>query len=274
MMSGLIVIPARYESSRFPGKMLASETGRTLLQHTWERAMASGAGDVLVATDHAEIAAVARGFGASVRMTRADHPNGTSRIAEVVADMDELPPDAPVVNVQGDEPELDPGLIEAAVGALLSRPDCMVSTLAAPLDAGDDADDSNIVKVVTDLDGRALYFSRSRVPFSRRDGRAGEATDGAADGPAPPLRHIGLYVYRRSFLARYAEMQPTPLEVAERLEQLRVLEHGHRIAVATVATGRHRSGIDTPEQYAAFVARWNAGSDDGAGDGAGNGNGG
>lgn len=255
-MSGLIVIPARYDSSRFPGKMLVAETGRPLIQHTWERAMAAGAGDVVIATDHPEIAAAARGFGATVRMTRADHPNGTSRIAEVVAELDALSPDAPIVNVQGDEPELDPGLIESAVTALLARPDCAVGTLAAPLAADDDADDPNIVKVVADRGGRALYFSRSRLPYARRD-RA-DGTGAGAEASCRPLRHIGLYVYRRRFLAEYAALEPTPLEQAERLEQLRVLEHGHRIALATVESGRHQAGIDTPEQYAAFVARWRA----------------
>ena len=243
----LIVIPARRASTRFPEKLLASETGRPLIQHAWERAMRAGPEcRVLVAVDDEVLATAARGFGAEVVMTAASHPNGTSRIAEVVAGLGgDCPP--VVVNVQGDEPELDPAGIRAAVDALRDDPDCVVATLACPIEDPVTATDPAVVKVVRDRHGRALYFSRAAIPHDR-DGRGG----------LQRLRHIGLYAYRPAFLAAYADLEPTPLELAESLEQLRVLEHGHRIAVAVVPAEHHATGIDTPEQYAAFVSRWRA----------------
>ncbi len=235
------VIPARYASQRFPGKMLASDTGRPLIQHVYEQTAKSAVDRVLVAADDDRIADAVRGFGGEVVMTRVDHPNGTSRIAEAVADID-----APIiVNVQGDEPEIDPAVIDAAVAALRAHDDCVVSTVASPFQPGEDPANPNIVKVALDQVGRALYFSRALIPHDR---------DG--DGHITPLKHVGLYVYRREFLLRYPDLVPTPLEASEKLEQLRILEHGERIAVATMPTAHH--GIDTPEQYAAFVARWNA----------------
>ena len=182
-------------------------------------------------------------------MTSAEHRNGTSRLAEAAATLG-LPADAIVVNVQGDEPELDPGVIDAAVGALLRGErdaDASIATAATALrpEVGERIDDPNIVKVVMGRDGCALYFSRAPIPFDR-DGR----------GHTAALRHVGLYVYRRATLERYAAMAPTPLEQAEKLEQLRALESGLRIAVAIVdpaMTGG--GGIDTPEQYEAFVKR-------------------
>jgi 3-deoxy-manno-octulosonate cytidylyltransferase (CMP-KDO synthetase) len=243
----LVVIPARRASTRFPEKLLAAETGRPLLQHAWERAMQAGPEcRVLVAVDDEILADAARGFGAEVVMTAASHPNGTSRIAEVVAGLGaDCPP--VVVNVQGDEPELDPAGIRAAVEVLRRSPDCVVATLACPIEDATTAADPAVVKLVRDRAGRALYFSRAAIPHDR-DGRGG----------IERLRHIGLYAYRPAFLAEYARMEPTPLEQAESLEQLRVLEHGHRIAVALVPAEQHATGIDTPEQYAAFVARWRA----------------
>lgn len=249
----LIVIPARRASTRFPEKLLASDTGRPLLQHAWERAMLAGPDcRVLVAVDDQVLADAARGFGAEVVMTDPGHPNGTSRIAEVVAGQG---PDCPpvVVNVQGDEPELDPAGIRAAVEALRQARDCVVATLACPIDDPAAAADPAVVKLVRDRGGRALYFSRAAIPHDR-DGRGG----------VERLRHIGLYAYRPDFLAEYARLEPTPLEQAESLEQLRVLEHGYRIAVAVVPAEQHATGIDTPEQYAAFVARWRAAHGDAA----------
>jgi 3-deoxy-manno-octulosonate cytidylyltransferase (CMP-KDO synthetase) len=238
-MRVLAVIPARFASSRFPGKMLADRTGKPLIQHVYERAaMAPLVGRVLIATDDERIAAAARGFGADVAMTRCDHPNGTSRIAEAVAGVDA----DIIVNVQGDEPELEPRLIDAAVENLLVHGDCPVGTLASPFAPGEDPANPNIVKVVLDRTGRALYFSRALIPHDR---------DGL--GEARPLKHVGLYVYRREFLLAYPSLPETPLERAERLEQLRILEHGHPIAVAIAEA--HHHGIDTPEQYDAFVAR-------------------
>ncbi|MCA9291636.1 MAG: 3-deoxy-manno-octulosonate cytidylyltransferase, partial [Phycisphaerales bacterium] len=184
------------------------------------------------------IAAAARAFGGEVVMTARDHPNGTSRLAEVARSLD----DPIIVNVQGDEPEIDPRLIDDAVDTLVARPECVVATIATPLRDGEDHRDPNIVKVVLDARGRALYFSRAPIPHDR---------DGV--GAAPPLRHVGLYVYRRAFLLEYVTLPVTPLETAERLEQLRILEHGYAIAVAVRASSH--GGIDTPEQYDAFVRR-------------------
>ncbi|MCA9284250.1 MAG: 3-deoxy-manno-octulosonate cytidylyltransferase [Phycisphaerales bacterium] len=238
-----IVIPVRFASTRFPGKPLADRTGRTLVQHVWEQASrAACAARVVVATDDPRIEQAVRTFGGECRMTRADHPNGTSRIAEVAETLRE----EIVVNVQGDEPEIDPATIDRAVSALEAAPECPMSTLACPLSAGDDAGDPNLVKVVLDRRGRALYFSRAAIPFDRE-----------GSGDCPPWRHVGLYAYRRSFLPRYVALTPTPLEACERLEQLRVLEHGFPIAVALVDAAP--AGIDTPEQYEAFVRRFASG---------------
>lgn len=237
------IIPARLGSTRFPGKMLASETGRPLVLHTLEAAQKSARLErVVVATDDDGIASAVRGAGGEAVMTSASHPNGSSRLAEA-ADVLGLADDAVVVNVQGDEPEIDPGLIDLAVDALVGS-GADVATVGSPFGAGQDPADPNIVKVVVDCRGRALYFSRSLVPFDR-DGGGSEAG---------PLKHVGLYVYRAGFLRRYVGLAETPLERTERLEQLRVLEHGHTIAVAVAEA--HHVGIDTPEQYAAFVARW------------------
>jgi 3-deoxy-manno-octulosonate cytidylyltransferase (CMP-KDO synthetase) len=241
-------IPARLGSTRFPGKVLADQTGRPLIQHVYEAVRGSRSlSRVVVATDDERVVKAAQKFGAEAVMTSLDHANGTSRIAEAAATLG-LSDDQLVVNVQGDEPELDPATIDAAVSALSrleSVAEAKVGTVASPMTAEEDPGNPNVVKVVCDQRGCALYFSRSRVPFDR-DGRGG------ADVAC--LRHVGIYVYRRAFLDRYAAMPSTPLERSEQLEQLRVLEHGHRIAVGVHPTSH--TGIDTPEQYAAFVARW------------------
>ena len=240
------IIPARLGSTRFPGKMLAAGTGRPLVLHTLDAARSSNRLDrVVVATDDEGIAAVVRGAGGEAVMTSPSHPNGSSRLAEA-AEVLGLTDDALVVNVQGDEPEIDPELIDLAVDALVGS-GADVATVGSPFAAGQDPSDPNIVKVVVDCRGRALYFSRSLVPFDR-DGVAG---GGAVAGP---LKHVGLYVYSAGFLRRYVALPETPLERTERLEQLRVLEHGHTISVAVAEA--HHVGIDTPDQYAAFVARW------------------
>ena len=250
-MSVVAIIPARLGSTRFPRKVLASDTGRPLIQHVHEAAQRAACLDRLViAADDPEIERAARAFGAEVVPTRTDHPNGTSRLAEAAGTLG-LAPDDIIVNVQGDEPELEPGIIDAAVEALRSS-GCPVSTIASPLAPADDPDDPSLVKVVVDARSRALYFSRSRIPFVR------DATGAEADRSrrAACLKHVGLYVYRRSFLDAYVRLEPTPLERAESLEQLRVLEHGHAIAVAIRES--HQRGIDTPAQYAAFVERYRA----------------
>jgi 3-deoxy-manno-octulosonate cytidylyltransferase (CMP-KDO synthetase) len=246
------IIPARFASVRFPGKPLAAATGKPLIQHVCEAAARSRRlSRIIVATDDDRIAAAVRSFGGEVAMTRADHPNGTSRIAEVAS---AVACDV-VVNVQGDEPSIEPELIDAAIEALLARPACPMATVASPFAAGEDPADPNLVKVVLAADGTALYFSRSPIP-AWRDRERDLAASSAARPPAEPLKHVGLYVYRREFLVRFPSLPPTPLERTEQLEQLRALEHGHRIAVALGEAPFH--GVDTPEQYEAFVRRHRA----------------
>ncbi|MEM7228973.1 MAG: 3-deoxy-manno-octulosonate cytidylyltransferase [Planctomycetota bacterium] len=235
------VIPARYASERFPAKMLADATGWPLIRHTYEQASRAALVDrVIVAADDERIADAVRGFGGEVIMTRVDHPNGTSRIAEVAEQLET----SIIVNVQGDEPDIDPAVIDEAVRTLRHADDCPIGTIASPFADDEDPANPNIVKVVISRSGRAMYFSRAFIPHAR---------DG---GPVSVLKHIGLYVYRRAFLAQYVALPATPLEQAERLEQLRVLEHDIPMVVGR-AHARHH-GIDTPEQYDAFVARWSA----------------
>ena len=240
------MIPTRLGSTRFPGKALAAETGRPLILHVVDRARAASSVDrVIVTAPDPEIIRIAQEAGVEAIETSFNHPNGTSRLAEVADRLaDELPIDAILVNVQGDEPELDPNAIDAVIQALNDDSEADMSTVAAPFGPEGDPDDPNQVKVVMGLDGRAIYFSRSTIPFDR---------DCAG---IIPLRHVGLYAYRRGFLQQFASWPESPLELAERLEQLRVLEHGGRIAVAIHASDG--GGIDTPEQYAAFVTRWRA----------------
>lgn len=244
MPNTVAIIPARYASTRFSGKVLADETGKPLVQHVYEQARrARTVQRVIVATDDERVRNAVEGFGGEAVMTRADHPNGSCRLAEVAAMLDaEL-----IVNVQGDEPEIDPALIDRAVEVLDEQPDCHVSTVASPFAEGEDVTNPNIVKVVCDQRGRAMYFSRAVIPFDR-DGTADAARRGGE-----LLKHVGLYVYRRAFLLKYVAWPATPLERMEKLEQLRVLEHGESIAVAVHPA--HHHGIDTPEQYAAFVKR-------------------
>ena len=268
MKSAIAVIPARYGSTRFPGKPLADRTGRPLIQHVVERALeAQRVGRVIVATDDRRIMAAVQRFGGEAMMTREDHPNGTSRIAEVVQRIgDETTADGVVesrksesrksradspgstssasviVNVQGDEPEIEPHVIDELVDGLLADPDAPMATLASAFMPDEDPADPNIVKLVVDQRGRALYFSRSLIPFDR-DGRG-----------VTPLKHPGLYAYRPDFLLEYVRLPPTPLEQIEKLEQLRAVEHGYPIAVVRTTVRHH--GIDTPEQYEQFVKRW------------------
>lgn len=238
------IIPARLASTRFPRKVLADKTGRPLIAHVVQAAArASSIPRVVVATDAPEVADAVRAFGGEAVLTSPSHENGTSRVAEAASVL-ELAPHDIVVNVQGDEPEIDPALIDAAVDAL-RRSDAAVATVASPFGPGEDASNPNIVKVLIDRRSCALYFTRAPAPFPR---------DGEFAPGAGPFKHVGLYVYRRSFLTRYVILEPTPLERTEKLEQLRILEHGMDIAVAVKPA--HHVGIDTPEQYDAFVARW------------------
>lgn len=241
----IAVIPARYESSRFPGKPLAARTGKPLIQHVVEHVrQAQRISRIIVATDDRRIYDATRAFGCEAAMTSPDHTNGTSRIAEVAADFPD--PQSIVVNVQGDEPEIEPEVIDRLVDGLLADPDAPMATLASEFSPDENPGDPNIVKLVVGVNGRALYFSRSLIPFDR-------------DGTGyRPLKHPGLYAYRQHFLVKYARLPVTPLENAEKLEQLRALEHGHAIAVVKVACRHH--GIDTPAQYDDFVRRHTAGS--------------
>src|SRR5690606_4666497 len=220
-----VIIPARYGSTRFPGKPLVDIGGKPMIRHVHERALESGAARVLVATDDARIAAAAQGFGAEVVMTRSDHPSGTDRLAEVVEQLGLHDP-AIVVNLQGDEPLMPPGLVRQTAEALAQRQEADIATLATPIVTRTDVFDPNVVKVVRDRDGYALYFSRAPIPWDRDNFKQ-------ADGPltAGYLRHLGIYGYRVSFLRRYPCLSEVELERAESLEQLRALWHGARIYV-------------------------------------------
>lgn len=241
-MSGfIVVIPARLASSRLPGKPLADIAGKPMVVRVAEQAAKSRAARVVVATDHADILAACAAHGVEAVLTREDHASGTDRLAEVVAKL-ALPADARVVNVQGDEPLIDPALIDR-LAALLEETDAPVATLAHAIHDAADHFNPNIVKVALDKQGRALYFSRAAIPYAR-DAYAADRS--ALPAGLPVYRHIGLYGYRAGFLADYANLAPGPLEQYEALEQLRVLWHGYSIMVA-VASEAPAAGVDTPE---------------------------
>lgn len=241
-----VVIPARLASTRLPRKLLLAETGKPLLQHTYEAALgARRPQGVCVAADHDEIAAAVRIFGGEVRMTSPQCASGTDRVAEVARHLDDVDI---VVNVQGDEPELPAASIDRVVELLEADPATMMATLATPIRSRATLDDPSCVKVVFDARGRALYFSRSPIPHAR------EWRDELLLAEPPHFfLHVGLYAYRRDFLLRLAALPRTPLEKLENLEQLRVLEHGYSIAVGVVDDPT--VGIDTPDDYRAFVSR-------------------
>jgi len=237
-----VAIPARYASTRLPGKPLLELAGRPMIQHVHQRAVESGAGEVVVATDDERIATVAEGFGATVCMTSPDHPTGTDRLAEVVEKMG-WEDGAIVVNLQGDEPLMPLELIRQVAGDLERHPDAGIATLAAPIHTSAELFDPHVVKVVCDRDGYALYFSRAPIPWDRD-------AFGGADEELPPqavhFRHLGMYAYRAGFLKHYREMEHCAPERLESLEQLRALWHGVRIHVSeAVATPGH--GVDTPD---------------------------
>lgn len=230
------VIPSRYGSTRFPGKSLAVLCGRPLVQWVYERArQARGLDELVVATDDARIAQTVAAFGGRAVLTRPDHPSGTDRVAEAVAGM---VADI-VVNIQGDEPLVDPRAIEQVVGVLLREPEWDMATPAAPIRGERERDDPSVVKVVWDREGRALYFSRAAIPFVREKGDS--------SGAEPPVywRHIGLYAYRRDFLGKLVAASPSRLEQLECLEQLRALHLGGRIKVVCVEAAG--PSVDTPE---------------------------
>jgi 3-deoxy-manno-octulosonate cytidylyltransferase (CMP-KDO synthetase) len=248
----LVVIPARYNSTRFPGKALADLGGRPMIEHVYRRAAAANRVDaVIVATDDARIAEAVERFGGTVCMTRADHRSGTDRIAEAVAPWS----CTFVVNVQGDEPLIDPRAIDAVLTPLEADPSIGMSTARQRITDPDDYDNRDVVKVVVAANGDALYFSRAPLPYIRTDAAEGPTRSrhpidqaivvAGVRRPVPVHKHVGLYGFRRDFLLTFAGLPPTPLEVAESLEQLRALEHGFRIR--TVEIAYDSIGVDTPE---------------------------
>ena len=246
----IAIIPARYASSRFPGKAIVDIAGKPMIQWVYERtAQAAGVGRVLVATDDERIFQVVQGFGGEAVMTSPRHPTGTDRLAEVAARLDaEL-----IVNVQGDEPLIEPAAIDAAIAPCAEDSTLMMSTLRCPIPTIDELFDISITKVVVDAQNFALYFSKAPIPY-HRDGWGpiiSMVPRLRLAGGTPPVvgwRHIGLYVYRRTFLLTFAQLPQTPLERLEQLEQLRALEHGYRIKV--VPTPYVSVGVDTPEDVA------------------------
>ena len=243
------VIPARFGSTRFPGKALANVDSRTMLQHVYERvSMARYLQNVIIATDDDRIYNEARRFGARVQMTRADHLSGTDRVAEVASAFEDV---ELVVNIQGDEPLIDPDAIDMAVLPLLEEPAIPMGTLKKRIEDPRELTDPNVVKVVTDRFENAIYFSRATIPYMRETG--------LNNTPISFFKHIGLYVYRREFLLRYAALPVGPLEQTERLEQLRALENGFRIRV--VETDYESFGIDTPDDLERVQALIRAGQE-------------
>ncbi len=240
-MDFTVIIPARYDSTRLPGKVLADIHGRPMVQHVFERARQSGAATVLIATDDRRVKTACEGFGARVIMTAASHRTGTDRLAETARLVDE-PPGRIVVNVQGDEPLLPPALIRQVAENLGAHPDADVATLCQRVTHHDELFDPHVVKVVTDGEGYALYFSRAPIPWHRDEFMADQVS---LPADAMHFCHIGLYAYRVSYLQYFASHAPCALELAESLEQLRALYGGHRIHVAeAVVPPGH--GVDTP----------------------------
>ncbi len=242
-MKTIVCIPARYASTRLPGKVLAHDTGKFLIQHTWEQARKAKLPQrVVIAADDVKIVEAARTFGAECVLTSPKHNSGTDRIAEAVGGTDaEI-----VVNVQGDEPQIDPEHIDYLARLLHDNPEAPMATLATGFASREQIADPNVVKVVVDADSRAIYFSRSVIPYDRERAGVGDVDR--------YLRHIGIYAYRREFLLTITALPQTPLEKLEKLEQLRALENGYTILVGRV---EHTcEGIDTPQQYAAFVQRY------------------
>ncbi len=242
-MKILACIPARYGSTRFPAKVLAKDTGKFLIQHTYERAcLAKLPEKVIIAADDKKIVDAAESFGAECVLTSPDHKSGTDRIAEAVAALDvDI-----VVNLQADEPEIDPENIDFLAHLLIEHPDAPMATLAADFQNAQQIADPNIVKVITNCSGRAIYFSRAPIPYDRQASGVGR--------PHQYLRHLGIYAYRKDFLLKITSLPQTSLEKIEKLEQLRAIENGYSILVGKV---KHTcDGIDTPQQYAEFVKRY------------------
>jgi 3-deoxy-manno-octulosonate cytidylyltransferase (CMP-KDO synthetase) len=244
-MRSAIVIPARYASTRLRAKPLLRSTGKYLIQHVYERACQSRRSRlVLVATDDPRIVAAVQSFGGDVVLTRDDHVSGTDRVAEVARDMDV----DVIINLQGDEPEIEPEALDLLLELLERDPEAQMATLATPITSRDQWLDPNCVKVVCDESGRALYFSRSSIPYCR------DGDPEFSDSSAPYLQHLGVYAYRREFLLQLAATPPSPLELSEKLEQLRVLSLGQHIRVGLLSDAK--AGVDTLHDYESFVRRY------------------
>jgi 3-deoxy-manno-octulosonate cytidylyltransferase (CMP-KDO synthetase) len=257
LVKTVAIIPARYASTRLPGKPLIMIKGKPLIQYVYERVKASSVQQVIVATDDERIVAAVRGFGGEAILTAPSHQSGTERVAEVAACIDA----DVVVNCQGDEPLIPPEAIDKAVEPFRQDPAIMVTTLITPLESGTDLSNPHVVKVTVDHDGFALYFSRSPIPYPRNlleeiDERAHEGTYRIKKLSKKELegywQHIGLYAFRREFLLKLTALPPSPLEKQEKLEQLRILENGYKIK--TVICSTPSIGIDTPEDAERFIA--------------------
>ena len=246
-MSFTVLVPARLASTRLPGKPLADIAGLPMVVRVAQRAALSSARAVVVAADHADIVSACEAHGVRALLTRADHATGSDRLAEACTLLG-LDGDDMVVNVQGDEPLIEPSLIDACARLLRERRDCVMSTAAHVIDTREELDNPNVVKVVLDAAGRALYFSRAPIPWWR-DGRAHGSSAVLSASVLPALRHIGLYAYRAGFLRSFPALPASPLETIEALEQLRVLWHGQHIAVH-VSDVRPGPGVDTPADLA------------------------
>lgn len=247
-----VVIPARYASSRFPGKPLAIIHDKPMIQHVYERALESRATRVIVATDDDHIAETVSNFGGEVCMTAEHHQSGTERLAEVVSSLS-LRDDEIVVNVQGDEPFIPAVNIQQVAANLAERSSFQIATLATPIDDADDMSNSNVVKAVADVNGRAMYFSRASIPFDR------DQKMGSQRQQQMMMRHIGIYAYRAAYIAQYVAYPPSAMEVIESLEQLRALWYGDAIHIE-MAQAPPPIGIDTPEDLARLNAQHDMGT--------------
>ncbi|HHT9132121.1 MAG TPA: 3-deoxy-manno-octulosonate cytidylyltransferase [Candidatus Tripitaka californicus] len=256
-MKAFVVIPARYGSSRLPGKLILPEaktlTGKFLIEHVYSRVIeAKGVQGVLVATDDRRIFDVVKGFGGEVVMTSPEHKSGTDRVAEVAKKIDA----DIIVNVQGDEPEVHPEMVDTVVEAMQKDKEAVMATLANVIDSREEYQDPHVVKVVMDSRGYALYFSRSPIPYvaswGNEEGSNVQGSKGSREGAY--YKHLGIYSYRRDFLLRYSQLPRSPLEEAEKLEQLRVLSNGYKIKVAV--TPHRCCGVDTPEDFRRFLDKY------------------
>jgi 3-deoxy-manno-octulosonate cytidylyltransferase (CMP-KDO synthetase) len=252
-----VIIPARYASSRFPGKPLADIAGKPMVVRVAMQAAKSGAREVIIATDHAEIARVVEAHGYEAMMTREDHATGTDRLAEVAAKR-RFGARHVVVNVQGDEPLIPPSLIRSVAASLITHRDAAIATACHPIKSAEEFANPNVVKVVLDNKGYALYFSRAPIPYARDAfAKNGRTTQGIKALPPklPAYRHLGIYAYRCGFLSTFKKMRPAAIEQFEALEQLRALAYGHRISVAITRAAPH-PGVDTPQDLKRILAHF------------------